>query len=262
MLYLDLCGFQPPSDSELWVQNSWVLKYLQVLSILNRNKVVNCQHEYMWNKILWRHCVTLWWNQIWLNQPHTSPSIHSLPLTPTPIPHQKLIKCSYLSWYYKVSFLISTNCVFGMDKWAQPNANKPKWAQNMQAWVCTKECEWKLNECKTSMDEYEWKSNEWVQMNSRTSTQTCGWISADEYEQAQTKAEQVWLAQLSGANEQGQMGMTAVAPAVATMAGAGAGAGAGVLHVLPLPLPSPSFFYFLFFIFLLFLFLLVVFTLF
>jgi hypothetical protein len=28
------------------------LKYLQVLRILNRNKVVNCKHKYMWNKIL------------------------------------------------------------------------------------------------------------------------------------------------------------------------------------------------------------------
>ena len=114
-------------------------KYLQVLSILNRNKVVNCQHKYMWNKILLRHCVTLWQNQIWLNQLCSSPSIHSLPLTPTPIPHQKhsnivsyssqyqkLIKCSYLGWYYKVSFLISANCVFGTDKWAQPSTNKHK----------------------------------------------------------------------------------------------------------------------------------------
>ena len=63
-------------------------KYVQVLSILNRNKVVNCQHKYMWNKILLRHCVTLWRNQIWLNQPRAS-SIRSLPLTLTPIPHQK-----------------------------------------------------------------------------------------------------------------------------------------------------------------------------
>jgi len=64
-------------------------KYLQVLSILNRNKVVNCQHKYMWNKILLRHCVTLWQNQIWLNRLCASPLIRSLPLTPTPIPHQK-----------------------------------------------------------------------------------------------------------------------------------------------------------------------------
>ena len=30
MLYLDLCGFQPPGDSEPWVKNSRVLKYLWV----------------------------------------------------------------------------------------------------------------------------------------------------------------------------------------------------------------------------------------
>ena len=114
-------------------------KYLQVLSILNRDKVVKCQHKYMWNKILLRHCVTLWQNQIWLDRPCTSPSICSLPLTPTPIPHQKhsnlvsyssqyqkLIKCSCLDWYYKVSFLISANSIFGTDKWAQPNVNKCK----------------------------------------------------------------------------------------------------------------------------------------
>src|ERR1700677_450619 len=33
-------------------------KYFQVLSILNRNKVVDCKHKYRWNKILLRHHVT------------------------------------------------------------------------------------------------------------------------------------------------------------------------------------------------------------
>jgi len=82
-------------------------KYLQVLSILNRNKVGNCKHKYMWNKILLRHCVTLWWNQTWLDQPRASycPSALFLSLTlPSHIKNivsysltfQKLIKCSYL----------------------------------------------------------------------------------------------------------------------------------------------------------------------
>jgi len=48
MPYLDLCGFQPLDDSELWGKNSWVLKclwstdtwkYLQVLRVLNWNKI-------------------------------------------------------------------------------------------------------------------------------------------------------------------------------------------------------------------------------
>ena len=47
-------------------------KYLQVLRILKRNKVVNCKHKYMWNKILQRYSVTPWQNQIWLDRPCAS----------------------------------------------------------------------------------------------------------------------------------------------------------------------------------------------
>ena len=43
-------------------------KYLRVLRILNRNKVLNFKYKYMWHKIILRHGVTPWW----LNQPHTS----------------------------------------------------------------------------------------------------------------------------------------------------------------------------------------------
>ena len=66
-------------------------EYLQVLSILNRNKVVNCQHKYMWNKILLRHCVTLWRNQIWLNQLRASYRQSTLFFL-LPLPHQKHCK--------------------------------------------------------------------------------------------------------------------------------------------------------------------------
>ena len=58
-------------------------KYLQVLRILNTNKMVNFKCKYMWHKIILRHGVTPWQNQIWLNRPRASyPSIalssHSL----------------------------------------------------------------------------------------------------------------------------------------------------------------------------------------
>jgi len=85
------------------------LKYLQVLSILNINKVIICKHKYMWNKILLRHHITLWQNQIWLDRPRTSYHQSTLFLS-LPLPshiknivsysstYQKQIKCSYLGW--------------------------------------------------------------------------------------------------------------------------------------------------------------------
>jgi hypothetical protein len=53
-------------------------KYL-VLRILNINQLVNCKYKYMWNKIILRHCVTPWQNQIWLNWSH--PSYHQSTLS-------------------------------------------------------------------------------------------------------------------------------------------------------------------------------------
>jgi len=65
-------------------------KYLQILSILNRNEELNCKHKYYVEQILLRHQSHCDWNQIWLDQPrasyHQSTLFLSLPL---PIPHQK-----------------------------------------------------------------------------------------------------------------------------------------------------------------------------
>ena len=64
-------------------------KYLQVLRILNINKVVNCKYKCMLNKILLRHGVTLWWNQIWLDRLHVS--YHQSPLSLTWTPTSKTL---------------------------------------------------------------------------------------------------------------------------------------------------------------------------
>ena len=85
-------------------------KYLQVLSILNRNKVVNCQHKYMWNKIhtfkMLCHTDRTKYGSISCTLHHQSALFLSLSL-PSHIKnivnfvsynskYQKLIKCSYL----------------------------------------------------------------------------------------------------------------------------------------------------------------------
>jgi hypothetical protein len=67
-------------------------KYLWVLKILNRNKVVNCKYKYMWNQIISRHGVTLWQNQIWHDQPCTSYHQHALSSHLHSIPFQKHCK--------------------------------------------------------------------------------------------------------------------------------------------------------------------------
>jgi len=85
-------------------------KYLQVLRILNTNNIVNFKCKYMWNKIILRHGVTPWRNQIWLDRPCAS-YYQSLSLTPSEsLPchfknivsysstYQKLTKCPYLGY--------------------------------------------------------------------------------------------------------------------------------------------------------------------
>jgi hypothetical protein len=78
------CGFSSTCGST----GTW--KYLQVLRILNRNKLFNCKYKCMWNKIFLRHGVTLWWNQIWLDwlsisyqQSALSSHLHSHPTSKT-----------------------------------------------------------------------------------------------------------------------------------------------------------------------------------
>jgi len=61
-------------------------KYLQVLIVLNKNKVylnkIYCKYKYMRNRIILRHSVTPWRNQIWLSVARIS---WLLTITLTPI---------------------------------------------------------------------------------------------------------------------------------------------------------------------------------
>ena len=108
--------------------------------------------------------------------------------------YQKLIKCSYLDWYYKVSFLISANCVFGTDKWAQPNANKCKQAQNtytnmhkMYEQVQTK-AKWAPNKCKWA---HEWVQNWREQARNAWTSANQSWMNAKQAHTSMHK--RVWM---------------------------------------------------------------------
>src|SRR6267154_4512306 len=67
-------------------------KYLQVLSILNRIKLVNCKHQYVEKNTFKTSCHTVMEPNMAQSAARFLPSIRSLPLTPTPISHQKHCK--------------------------------------------------------------------------------------------------------------------------------------------------------------------------
>ena len=63
-------------------------KYLQVLSILNINKLVNCKHQYVEQNTFKTLCHTVTEPDMAQSATRFLPSIRSLPLTPTPIPQK------------------------------------------------------------------------------------------------------------------------------------------------------------------------------
>ena len=141
--------------------------------------------------------------------------------------YQKLIECSYLDWYYKVSFLISANCVFGTDKWAQPNTNKHKTSMNkhkMHKWVQIKakwapnKCEWaqtgaKLgwtsmkctNECKSKLDKHKTNVNEpkWAQNKHARKSANESWMCPNKPKTSMDEYKWKFKVKWAGTDEQG-----------------------------------------------------------